>query len=239
MKILNRGKKDYYDYLAGIYGIDNDIVYDRREFIVLNQTTYSISIDIGFFFDKTIFRIYNNCLGDLSDSPRVPHGYSKTIYGRKHSFILEIGFYQYLFEVERYISDDGRLIIEPKLVEKFDNGKHFGNTPITLFLYKDKPLCSTGIFIDSWDSIRKELESKKRKSEYYENPILSDTWITGFISAEEVYNNVYNYLIANREPDIQDNRNDIQKLESKGFDKKTSFRHPINKTDNPINKRRK
>ena len=29
MKILNGGKKDYYDYLAGIYGIDEDIVYDR------------------------------------------------------------------------------------------------------------------------------------------------------------------------------------------------------------------
>ena len=52
---------------------------------------------------------------------------------------------------------------------------------------------------------------------------------TGFIPAEEVYNNVYDYLIANREPDIQDNRNDIQKLESHGFDKKTSFRNPINK----------
>lgn len=229
MKILNRGKKDYYDYLAGIYGIDNDIVYDRREFYVLNQATYSTSIDIRFFFDNTIFGIHNGFCGNAADSPRVPHGYSKMIYGRKHSFVLEIGFYQYLFEVERYISDDGRLIIEPKLVEKFDNRKHFGTTPITLFLYKDEPLCSTGILIDSWDSIRRKLEYKKRKSEYYENPILSDTWITGFIPAEEIYNNVYNYLIANREPDIQDNRNDIQKLESKGFDKKTSFRNPINK----------
>lgn len=229
MKILNRGKKDYYDYLAGIYGIDNDIVYDRREFHVLNQATYSTSIDIRFFFDNTIFGIHNGFCGNAADSPRVPHGYSKTIYGRKHSFVLEIGFYQYLFEVERYISDDGRLIIEPKLVEKFDNRMHFGTTPITLFLYKDEPLCSTGILIDSWDSIRRKLEYKKRKSEYYENPILSDTWITGFIPAEEVYNNVYNYLIACREPVIEDKRNDIQKLESKGFDKKTSFRNPINK----------
>ena len=230
MKIINGGKKDYYDYLVGIYGIDNDIVYDRREFHVLNQVKYSTPIGIRFFFDNTIFSDHNGFGGSMADSPRVPHGYLKTIYGRKHSFVLEIGFYQYLFEVERYISDDGKLIIEPKLVEKFDNRKHFGNTPITLFLYKDEPLYTTGIFIDSsWDSIRKKLESKKRKIEYYENPILSDTWITGFIPAEEVYNNIYNYLIANREPDIQDNRTDIQKLESHGFDKKISFRNPINK----------
>lgn len=229
MKIINGGKKDYYDYLVGIYGIDNDIVYDRREFYVLNQAKYSTSIGIRFFFDNTIFSDYNGFGGSAADSPRVPHGYSKTIYGRKHSFVLEIGFYQYLFEVERYINNDGRLIIEPKLVEKFDNRKHFGNTPITLFLYKYEPLSSTGILIDSWDSIRRKLEYNKRKDECFENPILSDTWITGFIPAEEVYNNVYNYLIANREPDIQDNRTDIQKLESHGFDKKTSFRNPINK----------
>lgn len=229
MLILNKGKKDYYDYLAGVYGIDQDIVYDRREFHVLNQATYSTSIDIRFFFDNTIFGIHNGFCGNAADSPRVRHGYSKTIYGRKHSFVLEIGFYQYLFEVERYISDNGRLIIEPKLVEKFDNRIHFGTTPITLFLYKDEPLCSTGILIDSWDSIRRKLEYKKRKSEYYENPILSDTWITGFIPAEEIYNSIYNYLIACREPVIEDKRNDIQKLESKGFDKKTSFRNPINK----------
>jgi len=29
MKIIDN-KKDYYDYLSGIYGIDNLIVYDRR-----------------------------------------------------------------------------------------------------------------------------------------------------------------------------------------------------------------
>jgi hypothetical protein len=44
-----------------------------------------------------------------------------------------------------------------------------------------------------------------------------------------MYNEIYNYLIAVREPNIEDNRNDIQKLESKGFDKKTSFRNPIHK----------
>jgi hypothetical protein len=36
-------------------------------------------------------------------------------------------------------------------------------------------------------------------------------------------------LISVREPQIIDNRDDVQKLESKGFDKKTSFRNPINK----------
>ena len=47
------------------------------------------------------------------------------------------------------------------------------------------------------------------------------------IAPDEIYQNVYDYLISIREPNIIDKRNDIQKLESKGFDKKTSFRNPV------------
>lgn len=35
MKIIDN-KKDYYDYLASIYGIDELIVYDRRGSVTLN-----------------------------------------------------------------------------------------------------------------------------------------------------------------------------------------------------------
>lgn len=45
-----------------------------------------------------------------------------------------------------------------------------------------------------------------------------------FIPADEVYINVYNYLSAQKTPNIVDNRTDVEKLISKGFDKKTSFR---------------
>ena len=44
MKILtSRKNKDYYDYLSGIYGIDEKVVYDRRQFTVLK------SLDTPFF----------------------------------------------------------------------------------------------------------------------------------------------------------------------------------------------
>ena len=35
MKIIDN-KKDYYDYLASIYGIDDLVVYDRRGSVTLN-----------------------------------------------------------------------------------------------------------------------------------------------------------------------------------------------------------
>ena len=37
MKIISGGKKDYYDYLSGIYGIDEDVVYDRRDGFVFRK----------------------------------------------------------------------------------------------------------------------------------------------------------------------------------------------------------
>ena len=180
MLILNKGKKDYYDYLAGVYGIDQDIVFDRREFTVLSHINYSTSWDLRFFFDPermSVFTaIHNDCL-------RHPQGWTKEVYGRKHSFVLEVGFYQYLFEVDRYLDEDGVVHIEPTLISKFDKGVHIGKTPITLFLYKEEPIRTSGYYTTN----------------------------------------------ACREPVIEDKRNDIQKLESKGFDKKTSFRNPINK----------
>lgn len=227
MKILNRGKKDYYDYLAGVYGIDQDIVFDRREFTVLSHLNYSTPWDLRFFFDSEIMSIFTS---SYNDCPRQPHGWTKEVYGRKHSFVLEVGFYQYLFEVDRYIDEEGKLHIDPVLIEKFDKGVHIGEKPIALFLYKEEPIRTSGYYTtNGWDSVKTDMKYKLSKNHQVDNPIVSGTWITGFISAEEMYNNIYNYLIACREPVIEDKRTDIQKLESKGFDKKTSFRNPINK----------
>lgn len=39
MKIIDN-KKDYYDYLASIYGIDDLVVYDRRGSVSLNSEKY-------------------------------------------------------------------------------------------------------------------------------------------------------------------------------------------------------
>lgn len=226
MLILNKGKKDYYDYLAGVYGIDKDIVFDRTEFTVLSHINHFTSVDLSFFFDpeRMLFAAsHNDCL-------RHPHGWTKEVYGRKHSFVLEVGFYQYLFEVDRYIDEDGVVHIEPTLISKFDKRVHIGKTPITLFPYKEEPIRTSGYYTtNGWDRVKEDMVYKLSKSYQVDNPIVSGTWITGFIPAEELYNNIYNYLIACREPVIEDKRNDVQKLESKGFDKKTSFRNPINK----------
>jgi len=58
-------------------------------------------------------------------------------------------------------------------------------------------------------------------------PILQNTEIPSLIPAEKIWSNLYNYLLYQKDPQVIDNRTDKQKLESRGFDNITSFRHPI------------
>lgn len=227
MKILNGGKKDYYDYLVGIYGIDEDIVYDRREgqpFV----DNWNRGDDLRKLFGKT--RLYQ-------DSPKS----LKSFYdyelrkrverevGDEHYCILEVGYFQYYFKVERWIDENGRIIIEPKLIKKYDKGVHFGKTPVTLYI--DSWATRSYFYFNAyeWDHVKRSIEQLQEKDKGISDFLLNGTWLTSFIPADEMYNNVYDYLISIREKKIEDNRNDIQKLESKGFDKKISFRHPVNK----------
>jgi len=56
-------------------------------------------------------------------------------------------------------------------------------------------------------------------------PILRNTVIPGYVSAKDVFLNIYSYLSSKKDIKIDDNRSDIMKLESAGFDKIESFRN--------------
>jgi hypothetical protein len=61
-----------------------------------------------------------------------------------------------------------------------------------------------------------------------ENPILKNTPIPSLIPAREIYNNLDNYFRSMRnDKTVELVNSDIDKAINHGFDKKTSFRHPI------------
>lgn len=215
MKILNGGKKDFYDYLSGIYGIDNDVVYNR-----VNGHVFRPMYDGDIYFCKE--QLYN-------DKPKKEvRGYNwvdgKRFYtpkleGLKLHFIIEVGFVHYLFMVERYIDECGKIQLDPQLLDKQRVSEKKSTSPVSLIpvemysfysLYRDTPKV--------W---------KYNTDNEIPNPIFNGTWLPSLVSADEIYNEIYSYLIAIKEPNIVDTRNDVQKLESKGFDKKTSFRNPV------------
>lgn len=207
--------KDYYDYLCGIYGIDKDIVYDRTDAVVLGKE-FSLH---EYLFTKRVL---------CDDKPKkmskrwVLNEYGKSVYtkiltGQISAFVIEVGYTQYLFEIERYLDEKDNVHIDVEFIKSFDVDKKKSEHPLSLIPCQ---------YYKSFLSNEKRIGSYNVKQEI-KNPILKDTYITSYINPTEIYDKLYNYLISIREKPIVDNRNDVQKLESHGFDKKTSFKHPI------------
>lgn len=209
MKILSK-RKDYYDYLVGKYGIDEMIVYDRRDCTVLAHDEYNIA-----FSRKKLY----------GDAPK----HEETVYRKGRRARIMVGdvtelFITYgrktrKFIVERYLDEDGNLCIDHKEVP-LDSLDFIG-------CGKDREMRESPIFI--WTKWAKN---------YIDNPILDGTWLTGYISPEEIYTEVYNYLLMKNAKKIEDNRSDVEKMESKGFDKVSSFRNPVYHANSKKNKKK-
>lgn len=223
MKIISGGKKDYYDYLQGCNGIDELIVYDRRNAfpINVNKICYN-NPNINNWFKKI------KILGDEKKKEikafqsrkvsKYDKGYcrDKIVEGRVFHFILEIGYNHYKFEIERYLddNDEERVHLDFSFIghNRIEKKNKLSKAPIALIP------CKVGLFYP-------RIRWKINENEIIENPILYSTYIPKIIDATDVWNNVYEYLSSLKDKDIVDTRTNDMHIESNGFDKKISFRH--------------
>lgn len=199
MKIIDN-KKDYYDYVSGIYGVDEDITYDRRGSIPSKQ------------IKETVHEFDNEVL---------PYATNEWTY-----VTVVAGVKAWNIELHREIVS-GKIKLSARLwtgkrrdesrkryvLEYASSCFPFSEHPES-YLSKESPLVLL-VNVDRW---------WRAKGMVIKNPILSGLPIVSLLPAEEVWQGIYDYLIKIREPDITDNRTDIEKLEAYGFDKKTSFR---------------
>jgi len=214
-------KKDFYDYLQGVLGRDEKVVYDRRGSTVVGPSdcyVFGYPMDYDLYFSNKPFRC---------DEPkkRIKGWHSKKYEYRKNKWghfkynnyieegsiyflMLEVGYYQFIFEVERYLDKDGNLKKDISLVEKKMVDKNDKKT--------DKPMCICRI---DYEYIQKYDISKK-----IINPILKNTWIPKFIPAQDMWNMLYEYISSLNDKEFTDTRTNEQHIESHGFDKKISFR---------------
>ena len=214
MKILDRNK-DYYDYLQGVYGIDNQIIFDRQNSILLDIDCWN-----KLFFDRKYEQ---------------PYKFRGWIQNDNHELvILECGFVQYLILLE--INEKNQW--SSSIVRVFQDNMHYKTQAMTIYSATTQPYYRfENIDKIHFDKLNYANDIHERcgyiKREYrklyadIELPILQKTEIPSLIPAEEIWNNLYNYLLHQKDPQIIDNRTNKQKLESRGFDNVTSFRHPI------------
>ncbi|MCH5327865.1 MAG: hypothetical protein J1E02_02495 [Coprobacter sp.] len=212
MKIITpRNNKDFYDYLTGIYGIDEKVVFDRRVFNVLKSSDSPLFSTIKRPEDRE--KVYWEYAFDEVENKHFDRPVGSFIYS-----LLEAGNHWYIFRTERYLDDYGKVHIDWCFIKKIvvDKKMHSGDTPLTLYP-------NLGIY--GWRSDTPIFIKKHDLKNGIANPIIKDTPITSFVKADDVYQGIYAYISSLNDIDYTDNRNDIQKLESAGFDKKTSFRN--------------
>lgn len=204
MYILDKNK-DYYDYLSGIYGIDKSITFDRRGSIPMN--------DIGI-----AHVVLPSILMDRQKKER--------------HLLLEVGNIQFVFEVEIYGRESAvwgwePVYISTKHVCTFRDNKNYSGKGVAF-------IPATSNYHFSWKDRRKEKQINNISdlslslNRAVSLPILKNTFVPAHIPAEEIWKELSNFISAKRDDkDIDIVNSDVDKATNHGFDKKSSFRHPI------------
>jgi len=205
MQIIDKNK-DYYDYLQKVYGRDTTITYDRRGSRVMTD----------------LFIV------ELVAPPEY-------YYEQKNGalFVLEVGEVQYLFRVMNVayakFPMSGALGGEIELLTSFSDHKHYFEKEMTLV-----PAKRSG-YNYAWFSkkykecpVKSYSELKVIPEWQVLNPILRETSIPSFITEQEMWVNLTNYISSKyNDKTVTIVNSDVDKAVMHGFDKNTSFRNPI------------
>ncbi len=194
--------KDYYDYLVGIYGRDENKVFDRREMITANE------FDFIPFDRKNPHRCYSTnpnvvaiaILGKIYVVEQIEKG-----LWEQHLFDT---YFSFGTELISEIPQEKRVYYE-EFIKTNENKKN------------RKPIMFYNI-----PKYRSRWEEEEKDEIITAVPLLSSFGFTKFLPEEEIYHELDLFLGWLKDnPPIEDKRTDLEKLQSRGFDKRISFRH--------------
>lgn len=200
MKIISK-YKDYYDYLTGIYGIDEKLILDRTEFHITDHYVNNSKVIFficgyqvdGLYRDGNFY--YGDQLKQFIDSEK------KNSRWKWFRWDVDSALY---YSIKTNITGKGeynQFLKEPAI----DKGKYneLFNCPILIV-----------------DSFGKYTKSGFKFSKF---PILKDYGLTYVFSPDKIWQMIYDFLSKTK--DIPNNQTDKEKIVSRGFDLKTSFRN--------------
>ncbi len=211
MKIISKFK-DYYDYLQGIYGIDEKLILDRTKFV--NCYPYGENAVARFFICGMVIE------GLFRDG--------KFWYGKELELIGSVR------KSNKYWrNNDKYYFVEPDMSKRYPYGGTQSEvlkvpTPFKTWIQtqksefyqnKTEDICPN----DKYDC--PIIVSSYSGDGYEVNPILSEYQFHKVFSAQDIWFMLTEWL--GKEKQIKEMRTDKEKILSNGFDLKTSFRHPI------------
>lgn len=193
MKIISK-KKDYYDYLIGIYGIDEKRVLTRENSLCgpifpWKDTYYSEHDRVG---DLCFLHVADKRYPLLLLADRtIVYGYEEIIAERYKNFESNRNW--------KIKNDEIKGILELYKVQDSDLNDLHGSPVIVQYDFKlsRRAEVTVGINLEAFEFFR-------------------------VMSAHDVYVAIFDWL--GKEKDIIDNRSDDLKIEGAGFDTKRSFR---------------
>lgn len=200
--------KDYYDFLSGIYGVDPNLVLDRREFhnyecLTSEPLIFHICgmVYEGFYVAETKKFYYGDALLELGKKDKYYFGnkrYNRNWSDRTTDYVESVN-----------------IEIMPKPL----SGSHFYNIALKPYIDYEKVNEAEGCPI-----LMKNRYSAKN---YFHFPQLNKFDFASYLKAEDIYKILVEHLSAERTKLEQhvDNRTDVEKLINKGFDKRESFRN--------------
>lgn len=222
-------KKDYYDHISSIYGVDKKIVYKRHSqslsklsfpcvlnnayfFLEICNTWYILRVDVhplkvgvrntfSSFQYENIADISLVCQRDIEDKDKL--GDVATLVAIQNQFSVYHRFPSYIV---KHVIDHGAGD------ENIDYDDMF-----RVMFSTQTPTEITG------------MTGVLRRHEFInhyriDDPLLRDLNFGKFIPPEEMFVKIQNYISSKIKDGVETNMSDEQKLESHGFSKKRSFR---------------
>ena len=200
--------KDFYDYVSHIYGVDKNIVFDRRgsQRIEDSSLTALTGVDSRFSGPKLIF----------------------IEIGEAHYLVklFNFKFRKDLINIEVVKSFNIELFHKyPIAPHKFDSYISIHNA--SMYPWIDWNWKSGDYIIKEVPSLDEIYRQIGGREDYISNPIFVNTSLTKVLDASSVWIEIQTYISSlDNDKDIESNITDKEKVVVHGFDK-YSFRHPI------------
>jgi hypothetical protein len=202
---------DFYDHYSHIYGVDKQIVFDRRGSIIISDEIFCTDIRINYrrHFDRIMY-------------------------------LLEVGYKQYLIELTDITITKGKglslyddkIKFDAVLFKTFDEQKHLFDKEMTLC--KIHVPYDYRFYYNRKDSLKDKIKDIKLQeikildNHVFKLPILKDTKLTKILDAETIWKDLNVYVSScGNDKDVAIINTDKDKIVNHGFDTKTSFRNPI------------
>lgn len=203
MKIIDK-RKDYYDYLVGTYGLDPDIVFDRRGSITLNSEFWFNDQypNIGAKLPDTL----SSNLPQKRKEPILCNDNKIPIFGLDIRLTLSIGKFTYNILLDRYVEEDGETIGGSNHIIGIYNRDDKEKYPISFILGRGS------VYGGNLAGHYHKIEHGQLRGYYaIDNVILDGTWITKLFPATKVWEDVYDFLSSLKDKEIIDTRTDKEK----------------------------